>query len=204
MPPPSPMMECDIRLLESFCDALWESIYVDGNYFDKEGVPDKQLFVQLFQQMVGSIDSDEMRKYITEYVDVIKDLNDWVKLHFASILNYYKLYISVLKSSSFEPAPLTAARPKTKKSGNLSKDATVHLKKWLVNHLHNPYPVQDEKEELSRLTGLTIQQVSNWFINARRRNLDKLRKKHNRVIGCRQLVLAIHTDFGVAIAIVYK
>jgi len=56
---------------------------------------------------------------------------------------------------------------RSKKRGNLPKNATNTLKNWLFQHFLHPYPSEDEKRELSGQTGLTITQINNWFINAR-------------------------------------
>lgn len=40
---------------------------------------------------------------------------------------------------------------------------------WLEDHKENPYPTDFQKDELVKITGLQRSQVSNWFINARRR-----------------------------------
>ncbi|CAP68902.1 uncharacterized protein PODANS_7_8640 [Podospora anserina S mat+] len=58
-----------------------------------------------------------------------------------------------------------------KRRGNLPKETTDKLRAWFVAHLHHPYPTEDEKQELMRQTGLQMNQISNWFINARRRQL---------------------------------
>ena len=55
----------------------------------------------------------------------------------------------------------------------LSKHATRVLRKWLYNHIHRPYPDNQEKKVLAHSTGLTIVQINNWFANARRRKLRK-------------------------------
>ncbi|XP_031118902.1 BEL1-like homeodomain protein 4 isoform X1 [Ipomoea triloba] len=41
------------------------------------------------------------------------------------------------------------------------------LRAWLFDHFLNPYPSEADKQLLSRQTGLSKNQVSNWFINAR-------------------------------------
>ncbi|GAW11181.1 hypothetical protein ANO14919_005230 [Xylariales sp. No.14919] len=61
-----------------------------------------------------------------------------------------------------------------KRRGNLPKETTDKLRAWFVAHLHHPYPTEDEKQELMRQTGLQMNQISNWFINARRRQLPAM------------------------------
>lgn len=61
-----------------------------------------------------------------------------------------------------------------KRRGNLPKETTDKLRSWFVAHLHHPYPTEDEKQELIRQTGLQMNQISNWFINARRRQLPAM------------------------------
>ena len=88
--------------------------------------------------------------------------------------------------------------PKQKRRrGNLPKAVTDTLRVWFTNHVGHPYPTEEEKQELMSLTGLTISQVSsklyeyrftrqrantflqisNWFINARRRSLPQMTKQ---------------------------
>ncbi|KAG0647445.1 PBX knotted homeobox 2 [Hyphodiscus hymeniophilus] len=61
-----------------------------------------------------------------------------------------------------------------KRRGNLPKETTDKLRAWFVAHLQHPYPTEDEKQELMRQTGLQMNQISNWFINARRRQLPAM------------------------------
>ncbi|KAH8153157.1 uncharacterized protein LAJ45_02744 [Morchella importuna] len=65
-------------------------------------------------------------------------------------------------------------RPGKRRRGNLPKHVTDLLRGWLNDHLHHPYPTEDEKQMLMAQTGLNINQVSNWFINARRRRLPSI------------------------------
>jgi hypothetical protein len=51
------------------------------------------------------------------------------------------------------------------------------LREWLENHLENPYPAEEEKELLMNKTQLTMSQINNYFINARRRLVPLLKKQ---------------------------
>lgn len=51
-------------------------------------------------------------------------------------------------------------RPGKRRRGNLPKQVTDLLRSWLNDHLHHPYPTEDEKQMLMAQTGLTIHQVS--------------------------------------------
>jgi hypothetical protein len=55
--------------------------------------------------------------------------------------------------------------------GNHGKDTVAVLKEWLFSyeHVHHPYPNEQEKAELMAKTGLSRKQLSNWFTNARKR-----------------------------------
>ncbi|EEH45862.2 uncharacterized protein PADG_02012 [Paracoccidioides brasiliensis Pb18] len=68
--------------------------------------------------------------------------------------------------------------PKNKKRrGNLPKSVTDVLRAWFHEHLDHPYPSEEDKQMFISRTGLTISQISNWFINARRRQLPALRNQ---------------------------
>lgn len=50
-------------------------------------------------------------------------------------------------------------RPGKRRRGNLPKHVTDLLRGWLNDHLHHPYPTEDEKQMLMAQTGLNINQV---------------------------------------------
>jgi len=72
------------------------------------------------------------------------------------------------------------SKKRQKKRGIFPKVATNIMRAWLFQHLTHPYPSEDQKKQLAQDTGLTILQVNNWFINARRRIVQPLIDQSNR------------------------
>ncbi|KAI9762949.1 MAG: hypothetical protein M4579_000012 [Chaenotheca gracillima] len=70
-----------------------------------------------------------------------------------------------------------------RRRGNLPRETTDILRRWYDAHVDHPYPNEDEKQELGRQTGLMQTQISNWFINARRRADPHKRRHHQQQRG---------------------
>ncbi|EDO39375.1 predicted protein, partial [Nematostella vectensis] len=77
------------------------------------------------------------------------------------------------QASPMSYTPQQSATVKSKR-GVLPKQATSIMKTWLFQHIMHPYPTEDEKRSIAQQTNLTILQVNNWFINARRRILQPM------------------------------
>jgi len=71
-------------------------------------------------------------------------------------------------------------KPPQKKRGIFPKQATNTMRTWLFQNLTHPYPSEEQKKSLASQTGLTILQVNNWFINARRRIVQPMIDQSNR------------------------
>ena len=68
------------------------------------------------------------------------------------------------------------------------------LKEWMIMHIDNPYPTEEEKEMLSQETGLNLGQVSNWMANTRRR--QKARPKRSASPSIRPITVPINIPAG--------
>ncbi|KAL7531103.1 hypothetical protein ACHAXR_003851 [Thalassiosira sp. AJA248-18] len=60
-------------------------------------------------------------------------------------------------------------RPKKKTA--LSSYAVEYLKAWMMSpdHIEHPYPTEDEKLSIMKDTGIELKQLTNWFVNNRKR-----------------------------------
>ena len=69
------------------------------------------------------------------------------------------------------------------KKYSLSPETTEYLKNWMLSpdHIDHPYPTEEEKAELMRHCGIDIKQLTNWFVNNRKRiwkpKLEELKKR---------------------------
>jgi hypothetical protein len=58
-----------------------------------------------------------------------------------------------------------------KKKAALSQHAVQYLKNWMLSpaHIEHPYPTEEEKVKIMKATGIEIKQLTNWFVNNRKR-----------------------------------
>ncbi|KAF4456889.1 hypothetical protein F53441_1100 [Fusarium austroafricanum] len=69
--------------------------------------------------------------------------------------------------------PQDGASTPSKPGRRLSLASVRILNKWLASHTHHPYPNVRDVEAIERQSGLSRQQILNWFANARRRKKFK-------------------------------
>ncbi|KAJ5359394.1 uncharacterized protein N7496_011807 [Penicillium cataractarum] len=70
---------------------------------------------------------------------------------------------------SSKSLPVPGNHTRSKSHPRLPSDAVKALRSWLYQHQEFPYPNPEERVQLEQQTGLTKNQVLNWFANARRR-----------------------------------
>ncbi|KAI1386645.1 uncharacterized protein F4822DRAFT_322830 [Hypoxylon trugodes] len=66
-----------------------------------------------------------------------------------------------------QPSPKPQQMPKI--GARFSRESVKILKNWVSTHSRHPYPTEEEKEGLQKITGLNKTQITNWLANARRR-----------------------------------
>ncbi|XP_042476211.1 BEL1-like homeodomain protein 9 [Macadamia integrifolia] len=71
------------------------------------------------------------------------------------------------KSGGDSPGILQPQQHIWRPQRGLPERAVAILRAWLFEHFLHPYPTDTDKDLLASQTGLTRNQVSNWFINAR-------------------------------------
>lgn len=54
------------------------------------------------------------------------------------------------------------------------------MRAWLFAHIVHPYPSEEEKKLIAEQTNLSLLQVNNWFINARRRILQPMLEQNTQ------------------------
>jgi len=143
-------------------------------------VPPDKLF-QLKDGFLSDINDHDAEEFMGVYGEMLRLFKAELERIDQMSDEFCSSYLEALKPGSsnakrkspdefgFEYAPAHKTR-----RGNLPKAATNILKKWLFDHLFHPYPTEEEKSALSLQTGLTLNQISNWFINARRRTLQPM------------------------------
>mmetsp|Transcript_4703 Transcript_4703/g.13612 ORF Transcript_4703/g.13612 Transcript_4703/m.13612 type:complete len:263 (-) Transcript_4703:281-1069(-) len=65
-----------------------------------------------------------------------------------------------------KPEPLIKNQGRGR-SNSLPTHVAEYLKTWLMNHMHHPYPTDQEKQEMCQKTGIDVKRLNNWFVNNR-------------------------------------
>lgn len=80
-----------------------------------------------------------------------------------------------VSTASLESASSVASKSKNqksqKKSSSLPTETVDYLKGWMMSpeHVAHPYPTEQEKAQIMADTGIELKQLTNWFVNNRKR-----------------------------------
>ena len=84
---------------------------------------------------------------------------------------------NLILSRSEAPLSRRASPPKQKQSRSQRKSSSLpietvdYLKAWMMSpeHIAHPYPTEQEKAKIMADTGIELKQLTNWFVNNRKR-----------------------------------
>lgn len=84
-----------------------------------------------------------------------------------------------IKSQQIDPLDHSMLPSPQRKTGKnlLPTEAVSILKDWMSEHIDNPYPTKEDKEELMKKTGVDGKQLRNWLNNFRA-SMKKKQSKH--------------------------
>lgn len=84
--------------------------------------------------------------------------------------------VAELSHASEKGDAVPASTPKAKnkvsrRPCNLPLETVEYLKAWMMSpeHIAHPYPTEKEKQEIMADTGIELKQLTNWFVNNRKR-----------------------------------
>jgi hypothetical protein len=77
----------------------------------------------------------------------------------------------MMDSSSSSSLGKSLAKSKSRKSSSLPPETVEYLKQWIMSpeHVAHPYPTEQEKAQIMEDTGIEMKQLTNWFVNNRKR-----------------------------------
>ena len=77
-----------------------------------------------------------------------------------------------IRHQETEPYPSRSSISRHQRRYSLGVEARRVLKSWVDDHLEDPYPTVNEKNQMAQAAGLTIKQVNDWFTNYRKRHWE--------------------------------
>lgn len=85
--------------------------------------------------------------------------------------SYVRSQSAPVKASARVAASSSSGSHSSKKKTALSQHAVQYLKNWLLSpaHIEHPYPTEEQKIKIMEETGIEIKQLTNWFVNNRKR-----------------------------------
>ena len=101
---------------------------------------------------------------------------------------------STTSSPSVSSPPRTRTPSAKKKSTSLPPETVDYLKSWMMSpeHIAHPYPTEQEKAQIMQDTGIELKQLTNWFVNNRKRywkpRVEAQLQGHNKTKGVSPLL----------------
>jgi hypothetical protein len=112
-----------------------------------------------------------IHEFVKEYTALEQDLCSAERLLKGSHLNakIQQMKETVKRKYGSKVHELFDACAKKQRRANLPKASVSVMEKWFCAHRNNPYPSEEQKRALAAQANLKEDQVSNWFVNVRKR-----------------------------------
>ncbi|KAJ7786507.1 C-terminal domain of homeodomain 1-domain-containing protein [Mycena metata] len=139
----------------------WEQLWVDLETASNAGLLDAE--TATIAHVVASrvsIFADSLLSFRTESANITAELE--------TIFDGLDLDVPADKSSPIQPLASLPTSSITRTDPSLPPYIEPAYK-WLLRHLHNPYPKKEVKEKIADETGSSVERISDWFIDVRRR-----------------------------------
>jgi hypothetical protein len=101
------------------------------------------------------------------------DFENFIETMMLFVFNQLIYFMNDLIATPEKLLGMKGPVPSAKRRPNLPRMTVERLEAWLLAHPDNPYPDATTKERLCQELDLSIRQLNDWFINARRRKLSK-------------------------------
>lgn len=140
--------------------------------------------IQRVYTTIHRVHSDaELQEVHAETRDVSRLLQEFGNITLSiemseALRNIYAMarHISDTSATLFEKRKHQARRKRSTFTGD-----TNILKTWFLANINKPYPTSEEKIELAGECGMTMQQISRWFVNSRQRSKEgRIYRKQQR------------------------
>eukprot|EP00934_Nitzschia_sp_Nitz4_P002526 Nitzschia sp. Nitz4//scaffold76_size158648//69856//71384//NITZ4_002546-RA/size158648-snap-gene-0.287-mRNA-1//1//CDS//3329557845//2516//frame0 len=92
--------------------------------------------------------------------------------HHSPVTEQDKRTCILMSSPTSSPISKSKASSKmSRKSSSLPAETVEYLKNWMMSpeHIAHPYPTEQEKAKMMADTGIELKQLTNWFVNNRKR-----------------------------------
>lgn len=139
---------------------------------------------QQFSDVLKRDDDEECVKLLSEINSAIDSANGNQKtIAQLYVLLSFKLRQVSLVVYTFNTSGITSSTEALgKRPRRIEVSSKEILMDWLDSHRENPYPSVEEKKILCSQTGLSLNQLNNWFINARRRVIGVKTPSHVEIV----------------------
>ena len=125
---------------------------------------------QLISYIIGIFEmvSYFLKKHFN--LDIIKTTSGFFISIYEFVPNFFEIVFESNVQEEEKKQPSSIERPQSKIAKKRRRLTTIQrheLENWIMQNKNNPFPTKSQKEELSMITNLTVDQINQWFAKTR-------------------------------------